>query len=245
MPRAFLILLLLVPLCSQAQVRVAVASNFVATLEILAEEFERQGGGSIEIIPGSSGKLYAQIKQQAPYDLFLSADLSRAESTAELPHAASEPVLYAEGRLVLWSSHADRIPSDLAMLGRLLSSLKQKDLAIANPRLAPYGKAAQDCMDLHGESGRNWITGENVSQAFQYARSGNAEFCLISMAQGMNAGTGAYAEIPVEWHEPIEQYMVLLELPSRKKRAEDARAFWDFLQGEEATRIIESQGYAR
>ena len=226
-------------------VRVAVASNFVGTAAELGESFEGDTGHEVELIPGSSGKLYAQIVNGAPFDLFLSADAERpARLEAEGLAVAGSRRTYAEGRLVAWSSAP--APDGSACLAALRPGVAGK-VAIANPALAPYGAAARAYLEhagLWAGVEPRLVYGENIAQTLQFAAGGGAVVAFVAAAQltGDNAPKGVCAEpLPAASHPPIAQQLVLLE------RAADnvaASAFLDYLASDAARARIEASGYA-
>jgi molybdate transport system substrate-binding protein len=161
------------------EIRIAVASNFHRTMVDLIERYEARDGHRAVVIPGSSGKHYAQILNGAPFDVFFSADARRPELLEEQGRAVpGSRYTYALGRLVLWSVRSDLVDSG----GTVLGHGSFRHLAIANERLAPYGAAAKDLLMARGLWERlasRIVRGENVAQAFQFVASGNAELGLI------------------------------------------------------------------
>lgn len=224
------------PAAQAADLHVACASNFTATLERLAAAFERGRPDRLRISSGSTGKLYAQIRQGAPFDILLAADRERPA----LLHAqglADAPVVYAIGRLALYAPAGE--PRTLLERGAFTH------LAIANPRTAPYGAAARAVL----EGMRRWsalqprlVIGENIGQTFQFVHSGNAELGFVALAQlrALGVPQDRYWPVPAEQHPPLEQAAVLLR-GSRAPAA--ARRFLDYLQGEAARGLIERDGY--
>lgn len=220
-----------------ADISVAVASNFLGTLNKLAADFEtRQPAHRIRISSGSTGKLYAQIMHGAPYDLFLSAD---REHPARLHQQglAETPVTYAIGRLVLYAPQGK--PRERLERGDF------KHLAIANPNTAPYGAAARAVLQnlhlweaLHARL----VIGENIGQAFQFVHSGNAELGFVALAQvrALTDLKGAYWEVPRERHAALEQQGALLQ---RSRVPDAAQEFLDYLLSDAAQRLIERDGY--
>ncbi len=231
------LLLLLIGVQAMADdIRVAVASNFATTMETLAHRFEQASGHHVIVIPGASGRLYAQILHGAPFDAFFSADSERPEKLENSGHAIeSSRFTYAIGRLVLWSRDGSLIGSD----GR--ATLKEgrfERLAIANPRLAPYGRAAAQVLENIGfTAGNRIVRGENVGQAYQFVHSGAAELGLVSASQLVSGEKGSRWDIPQQLYDPIEQQAILLNDSSA------ARAFFDWLQTGAARDIIRQHGY--
>lgn len=223
---------------------VAVASNFAPTLDAIVEAFQAQDGHRITVASGASGKIYAQIRHGAPFDAFLSADQAKPAALVAAGLALPDSRFsYALGALVLWSADPARVDP----LGQVLSRGDFRHLALANPRLAPYGVAALEvlqALNLLEATRLRWVLGENIAQAYQFVHSGNAELGLVARAQvwreGRLTGGSAWA-VPASLHAPIRQDAVLLQA-GRDNPA--ARALLQFLRGEQARRIIESQGYA-
>ncbi len=237
-----LCLLLTVRPVAAGEASVAVAANFLPVLRDLARDFTREQGHRLRLSAGSTGKLYAQIRHGAPFDLFLAADAARPRRLEREGQAvAGSRFTYAIGRLVLWSPRADRFDDGLAWLreGRF------RRLALANPKTAPYGRAARQFLARRGLwsrlSGR-LIRGESVAQAYQFVASGNAEAGLVALAlvQARDGG-GSVWPVPAGEHEPIVQQAVLL---LRGADNPAARAFHAWLQGEGARRRIAAAGYA-
>ncbi|WP_242634414.1 molybdate ABC transporter substrate-binding protein [Marinobacter salicampi] len=225
-----------------AEALVAVASNFSATAEALAQRFEAQTGHTITFSFGSTGKLYAQIAHGAPFDAFLAADEERpARAEAEGHALPGSRFTYAEGKLVLWSPVAGRFEEGEAWL-------MQQDfrrLAIANPKTAPYGRAARDLLEQLGiidQVQKRLVRGESIAQAFQFAATRNTDAGLVALAQLSDEDTqnGSYWPVPEHYYEPIYQQAVLL---MRGQDNEAARDWLEFLQQPEALELIEQHGY--
>ena len=223
-----------------AEVRVAVAANFAATLHTLAEDFSSRTGHRVMVSSGSTGKHYAQIRNGATFDVFLAADSARPERLeAEGIGIANSRFTYAIGRLALW------VPGqhELGPPERYLRNADVRHLAIANPRLAPYGLAAEQALRAWGLWERlqpKLVRGENIAQAFQFVATGNASAGLVALPSLLAGGrpvAGSYRVIPPELHQPIDQQGLLL------RRGEAADAFLDYLQGEVAAGLIRSAGY--
>ncbi|WP_207061833.1 molybdate ABC transporter substrate-binding protein [Motiliproteus sp. SC1-56] len=195
--------------------QVAVASNFKRAFTAIASRFEAEYGHPVVATYGATGKHYAQILQGAPFDLFLAADTERPRQLERAGIALSgSRITYAEGRLALWGPNAH---GESALMMRLKTG-RFKHLAIANPRFAPYGRAAQealDALDLWEQVSDRLVRGENVAQAYQFVSSGNADLGLVAYAQLIgdrhaDKQTGAYTLIPDTLHQPIRQQAVLL-----------------------------------
>ena len=222
------------------EIHIAVASNFTTTMRVLAERFEEQTGHAVVLLPGSTGKHFAQIMNGAPFDAFFAADTQRPERLeAEGRIIPGSRFTYAIGKLVLWSPDPDLVDS----YGAVLESGTFRRLAIANPRLAPYGRAAQQFLESRGilkSLQPKLVRGENISQAFQFVASGNAELGLVALSQLMQSGRhgeGSRWQVPDKLHTPIEQQAVLL---SDSAAAVD---FMRFAKSESARAIIRDSGY--
>ena len=223
---------------------VAVATNFLNTARILEAEFERAGEHHVTLTSGATGKLYAQIGNGAPYDVFLSADQARPEMLEKSGLGVSgSRFTYARGRLVIWSSDPSRIR---ATPNGTLGQTDIRALAIANPRLAPYGQAAMEVLTslqaLDGLEDR-LVFGENVGQAFALIATANADLGLVSLSQVTgrdNVEERGYVEIDPALHQPIRQDAVLLQHGAENAAA---LAFVAFLRSNPATAIIVASGY--
>jgi molybdate transport system substrate-binding protein len=222
------------------ELTVAVAANFATTLAEIAAKFEQRSATQIIIVRGSTGKLYAQLLNGAPYDIFFAADTQRpALLEAQQQAVAGSRFSYAIGRLVLWSPDPQLVDKSAAVL----HSADFEYLAIANPRHAPYGAAAQQFLSSAGV----WETlqprlvrGENINQAFQFVASGNASLGLVARSQLANeryGSSGTSWEVPESAHEPIVQEAILI------KDSEAARTFIKFVRSDIAQRIITAHGY--
>jgi len=195
------------------EVHVAVAANFAAPMKLLASEFQRESGHRALVSLGATGQLAAQIRQGAPFGVLLAADATTPSKLASDGYALAETQrTYAIGRLVLWSRDANYVDTQ----GDLLRNGNFRRLAIANPKLAPYGAAAMQTLSALGlrEKLRSKIVeGANINQAFQFVASGNAELGFVSMSQVMREGRlqrGSAWIVPANLHEPIRQDVILL-----------------------------------
>ncbi len=228
------------------RVTVAVAANFAQPMAELETLFEASGAHELTLVSGSTGQLYAQIVNAAPYDVFLSADRERPRRLTEAG-LGNAPFTYALGRLALWTRE-QRFAGGLTLDALTTSDFRR--LAIANPRLAPYGVAAREALQAMGL----WETlqakivfGENVGQAFAMVETRNAEFGLVALSAAVaymggtaDLGHVAYVTVPPEYHSPIRQDAILL---SRGQDNPAAQAIIGFLQGADARRIIEAAGF--
>ena len=222
------------------EIRVAAASNSRAVLQELAVRFEKSTDHELVLIFGSTGKNYAQIVNGAPFDVFLAADAERPQKleAAGLTVEGSR-FTYALGRLVLWSADDGLVDAE----SRTLGTADFRRLAIANPALAPYGRAAMEAIDKLGQRERvegKLVVGENVGQAFQYVVSGNAELGLVAWSllhQGDRPMRGSWWLVPESLHGPIEQQAVQL------KTGQAAETFLAFLRSKKAIEILRAYGY--
>ncbi len=244
--RSFLLPFICAALCVSAQadeVRVAVAANFATPLKTLAAEFEKDTGHTLALSAGATGKLYAQIKSGAPFDVFLSADdETPARLEKEGDAVAGSRFTYAVGRLMLWSAQ----PNTVDAQGAVLKTGNFKHLALAAPHLAPYGAAAVQTLTQLGlltALQPRFVQGESIGQTYSFVASGNAELGFVALSQvfengRINQGSGWI--VPASLHEPLRQDAVLLTR-SRDKAA--ARALLAFLQGSKARGLIRAFGY--
>lgn len=230
------------------QALIAVASNFSGTAAELAADFHKTTGHTIVITAGSSGKLYAQLSNGAPFAAFLSADVERAQKLEQdgLVVPGSR-FTYAVGRLALWSASPRNAGKSCGAELRLGHFDK---LALANPLTAPYGAAAIEVLKAMGidpdKLAGRLVQGENIAQTLQFVESGSADLGFVALSQvlpGSNAarvGTCLW-EIPMQQHQPIEQQAVLM-----KKFAGNAAAsgFLAYLASPRALKTIEAHGYA-
>ena len=223
---------------------VAVASNFVPVAEEIGVRFAEQTGHEVRISPGSTGKLYAQISNGAPYDVFLSADSDRPALLVANKYGVAETrITYAVGSLVLWSRDPKYEESGCL---EQLQDLGKDHLAIANPETAPYGTAARDYLIQAGLWERvkpRLVYGENISQTLQFVASGNASMGLIAKSQSVDTrlpkATCSWP-VPTSTHHALEQQAVLLV---RAAGDTVAMRFLDFLTSPSAREIIARHGY--
>lgn len=223
-------------------VRVAVAANFTPVLKELGQTFERQTGNRLVVSTGSTGKLYAQIANGAPYDVLLAADDTHPRELEQAGFAEKGGTfVYAYGRLVLWSARPNYVDAD----GAVLKSGRYTRLAMANPVTAPYGAAALAVLKrLHRyDLARSRIVrGEDIGQTFQFVASGNADlgFVALSQVKARAQQPGSSWLVPTDLYPPIAQGAVLL---TRGAHNAGARAFIAFLKSSAARTVIERFGY--
>lgn len=217
---------------SADEVQVAVAANFTAPIQAIAKEFEKDTGHRLVAAYGATGQFYTQIKNGAPFQVFLSADDStpaKLEQEGEI--VPGSRFTYAIGTLALWSPKAGYVDAK----GEVLKSGSFRHLSIANPKTAPYGLAAT--------LGPKLVEGQNISQAYQFVSSGNAELGFVALSQIYKDGkvaTGSAWIVPAELHDPIRQDAVIL---NKGKDNAAAKALVDYLKGAKAAALIKSYGY--
>ena len=220
------------------ELRIAVAANFAVPAETLAAAFEAETGTSVSVSSGSSGALFAQITQGAPFAIFLSADAARPKALEDQGLAiAGSRFTYALGKLALWSAEDGVVDDE----GAVLRTDRFSHLAIANPETAPYGTAAIESLEALGvlpEVEARLVIGQSVAQAFQFAQSGNAELGFVALSQLGNAAGGSHWLVPSDLYQPIRQDAVLLV-----SNNPDADAFIAYLKDSEAREIIAGFGY--
>lgn len=222
-----------------AEVSVAVAANFTAAMQKIAPLFEQETGHKLSVAYGSTGRFYAQIKNGAPFQVLLAADdetpAKLEKDNLALPNSR---FTYAVGRLVLWS----KSPTLVDKQGDVLKTDKFDKLALADPRLAPYGLAAVETMQALGLLDKlkpRLVQGENIAQTFQFVSTQNAQLGFVALSQ-IPPQEGSAWLVPSHLHTPIRQDAVLL---NKGKNEPAAAALLQFLRGEKARAIIRSHGY--
>ena len=226
------------------EVRVALASNFLSTFDVLKKSFERESGHTTIVSPGASGKLYAQIVHGAPFDVFFSADAYRPTLLEENGLAVlGSRFAYAVGQLTLWSP-APNLLQDNGL--EVLRDGAFSHLAIANPKTAPYGKAAEQVLRALGVWNMiqsKLVQGENIGQTLQFVASHNAELGFVGLSQVLDPKMkekGSRWDVPPTMHEPLTQDVVLLKTGEHNPAA---KALLIFLTSPIARSIIERYGY--
>lgn len=220
------------------KIHIAVAANFTAAMKEISAQFEQQTGHKLLVSYGSTGKLYAQIINNAPFEIFLAADQKRPQLLHEKDKLGEKPATYAIGKLVLWSRDSQRDVSEAA-----LKAGNFKKIALANPKTAPYGAAAVQIMEhlqVAKTLRKKWIVGDTVAQTYQFIATGNVELGFVALAQIVLDESGAHWDVPQDYYTPIHQDAMLL-----KRGAENpaARAFMDYLYSDAAKTIIDKFGY--
>ena len=221
-------------------IRVAVASNFEKPAKAIAKAFEKESGHTVTLAFGSTGKHYAQIINGAPFEVFLAADIRRPKLLEKEGIAIDgSRFTYAIGKIALWSPNENLVDAK----ANVLTEGNFKRIALANPKLAPYGAAAQTVL----EKRRAWkgirkrfVLGENIAQTYQFVASENAQLGFVALSQIQQPGKsieGSYFVFDPALYEPIAQQAVLL------KDSDTAREFLEFLRGEAVLEIITGYGY--
>ncbi|MEN6474480.1 MAG: molybdate ABC transporter substrate-binding protein [Syntrophaceae bacterium] len=230
------------PAMAEDTLKAAVAANFIAPFEELAAQYQRQTGVKVEATFTSSGKLYAQIVNGAPFDLFLSADEDRPRKLAD-KGLCGTPFVYAKGRVVLFTTRKDLCGAKDWL--SIVTRADVKKLAVANPETAPYGAAAKKALEqtnLWETLQPRLVFPQDIAQAFQYAGTGatDAGFCALSSALTKEGAKGCY--LPVPQAPAIVQSGCLLTASPHKVQSEK---FTAFLNSPEALKIIQRFGYTR
>ncbi|MDP3835545.1 MAG: molybdate ABC transporter substrate-binding protein [Hydrogenophaga sp.] len=226
-----------------AETQVAVAANFAEPIKAIAAVLEKTTGHTLQVTVGATGRLYAQIRNGAPFDVLLAAD-TRAPEQLEADGLAQpgSRFTYATGKLVLWSADPARVDAR----GAVLKTGGFRKLAIANPKTAPYGAAAVDVMDKLGLTAAltpKLVQGESIGQTYNFAFTGNAEIAFVAMSQVLDGGrlkSGSMWVVPQNLYAPIRQDAVLLR---RAANNEAARALMKLLQSPNIKDLIRSYGY--
>ena len=228
--------------CAQP-VHVAVAANFAAPMKRLAATFEQGSGHKLLLSYGASGKLVAQIRNGAPFDVLLAADTASVQQLAqEQLVVAGTPFSYATGRLMLWSAQGALVDAK----GQVLKQQRFAHLAVAAPQLAPYGAAAMQTLTRLGLApalAPKLVQGESIAQTYSFVASGNAELGFVALSQVWENGAltrGSGWLVPATLHDPLRQQAALL---TRAANNPGARTLLQFLKTDQAKAVIRSFGY--
>ncbi|WP_426669556.1 molybdate ABC transporter substrate-binding protein [Mucilaginibacter sp. McL0603] len=222
--------------------KVAVAANLQSVIKVLGKDFKQKTGIEIEPIVGSSGNLTTQIKNGAPFDLFLSADMGFPETLYKEGFGAKEPAVYAYGSLIICSTQNIGFEN----WERALLSQRIKKIAIANPTIAPYGKAAEESLKLKGildDIKSKVVTGESIAQVNTYITTGVVDVgfttrALVKDAEGKT--TLYWKEIDPKSYTPIKQGMIIIK---QTKDNTDALKFYEYMLSPAAKAILKEYGY--
>lgn len=224
-------------------VQVAVAANFTAPMQQIAAAFEQATGNHVKLAFGATGKFYAQIHAGAPFEILLAADdETPAKLVKEGQAEAASKFTYAVGKLVLWSPKPGLVDAE----GAVLKSPAITHVSYCNPKLAPYGAAAVQAMQglgLYDSLTSRLVQGENITQAYQFVASGNAEIGFVALSQVWKNGKlaeGSMWQVPSKLYNPIRQDAVLLKAGEGHPAA---AALLDYLRSEPARAVIRSYGY--
>lgn len=224
-------------------VQVAVAANFTAPIQAIAKEFEADTGHKLVAAYGATGQFYTQIKNGAPFEVFLAADdTTPAKLEKEGDTVPGSRFTYAVGKLALWSAKEGYVDDK----GAVLKANQYRHLSIADPKAAPYGLAATQVLaklDLTDATKDKIVTGQNITQAYQFVSTGNAELGFVALSQVYKDGkvtSGSAWLVPADLHDPIKQDAVIL---TKGKDSAAARALVEYLKGPKAAAVIKSYGY--
>lgn len=234
-----LVLFVLLPMASAGQIRVAVAANFLSTLNVIKPVYENLTGDQLIISSASTGSLYAQIINGAPFDVLLAADRSYPEKLTLAGKAIKRSrFVYAKGQLVLWGRNPEKPITKTSML-----ELGQQRLAIANPRIAPYGRAALEVLQQFDVTIKT-VRGGSINQAFQFVASGNVSLGLVALSQVLNPNNiynrKNYWQVPASYYQTLDQEAVLLKYGANNEKA---KQFLEYLKSASARKIILRYGY--
>lgn len=225
------------------EAQVAVAANFTAPIQAIAADFKKDTGHTLVAAYGATGQFYAQIKNGAPFEVFLSADDSTPQKLeSEGDTVKGSRFTYAVGTLALWSAKEGYVDAK----GDVLQKNQYQHLSIANPKAAPYGLAATQVLAKLGLTDQvksKLVEGQNITQAYQFVSTGNAELGFVALSQIYKDGkvsSGSAWIVPGQMYDPIKQDAVIL---NKGKDNPAAKALVDYLKGPKAAAIIKSYGY--
>jgi len=240
------VLCLWVATARAAEITVAAASDLNFAFKEIVADFEKKTGNTVKLSLGSSGNFFAQLSNGAPFDLFFSADIGYPRKLEEA--GLAEPgtlYMYAVGRIVVWVPKGS--PIDVGVLGmKALQHPSVKKVAIANPKHAPYGRAAVAAMEhfkVHDAVKDKLVLGENISQTAQFIQTGGADIGILALSLAVAPAmkeTGAFWEVPVEAYPRLEQGAVVLKAAKDSKAA---RAFLDYIKSSGGTAVFKRYGF--
>jgi molybdate transport system substrate-binding protein len=247
-PRAKIICVVFIAFLSiesfgQGKILIAAASDLKFALDSVAGVFRKKHSGTVEITYGSSGKLFEQVSNGAPFDIFFSADIEYPNKLKEKGLTASDIYIYGVGRIVVWSK---KIDVEKEGMNSLLSPGVKK-IAIANPLHAPYGKRAEEALKfykMHDAAKTKLVLGENISQTAQFVTTGAADIGIIAyslaLSPNMKKENGKFYLIPENAHQRLEQAVVV----TKQGKANDfARTFLSFVKSSEAKQVLSYFGF--
>lgn len=231
-------------LCAE-EITIAAASDLNFAFKELISEYETASGNQVKLTLGSSGNFFAQIQNGAPFDIYFSADIAYPQKLEEAGLTVPGSLYrYAIGRTVLWTRRES--PLDVTQGFAALRQPLVKNIAIANPKHAPYGRAAVAAMEhfkVYDTVKDRLVIGENVSQAAQFVESGAADIGIIALSLALAPAMskkGTYWEIPTEAHPPLEQGAVIVKA---SKRADSAKQFLEFVKSRQGVAIMKRYGF--
>ena len=241
-----LVIALWTPIGVAQQINVAAASDLQSAFQDLSTRFQKDTGKTVKLTFGSSGNFFAQIQNGAPFDLFFSADIDYPRKL-EAAGLAEPGTLYpyATGKIVLWVANESKL--DLSAGLKVLLDPSVKKIAIANPAHAPYGRAAVAAMQherIYDQASPKFVLGENISQAMQFAASGNADIGIVALSLALTPALkekGRYVEVSTDTYPPIEQAAVVVKSSPNK---ESARQFLEFVKTPAMLELMRSYGFA-
>ena len=238
-------LILLISLSISGEIRVVAASDLIYALNQVKSKYQsRYQNDKISISFGSSGKAFTQIIHNAPYDIYLSANMSYVERLHKRGLTATKPKAYAYGRIGIWVANSKDINISKGM--DILLDKKIKKISIANPRHAPYGVAAVEALKSQGYYSKvrqKLVMGENVSQTAQFALSGASDAGIVPISLAISKemkSRGKFYLFPSNWHKPIKQGYALLK---RASNNHSAKRFEEYLSSKEAREIFKEYGF--
>ncbi|RPH78681.1 MAG: molybdate ABC transporter substrate-binding protein [Nitrospiraceae bacterium] len=227
------------------EITIAAASDLNFAFRDIVAEYEKTTGNHVRLSLGSSGNFFAQIQNGAPFDLYFSADIAYPRKLEEAALIVPGSLYqYAVGRIVLWTGHESRI--DVTQGFEVLREPTVKKVAIANPKHAPYGRAAVAAMEyfkVYDQVKDKLILGENISQAAQFIESGACDIGIVALSLAVAPAMkskGVYWEVPAEAHPPLDQGAVILK---SSKQQESAKQFLAFIKGERGQEIMKRYGF--
>ncbi len=243
--KVFILILLFASSLQAEELSVAAAADLNFALREVATAYEKKTGNTLKISFGSSGNFFTQIENGAPFDIFFSADVDFPNQLAAA--SLTEPgtlYAYATGKIVLWVPNHSKL--DLSRGLQVLLDPAVKKIAIANPKHAPYGRAAEAALRksaLYDKVASKLALGENISQTSQFVETGNADIGILALSLA-SAPTmkshGRFVEVPAELYPPLQQAAVILKRSSHKKTARD---FFEFLKSSQARDIFQRYGF--
>jgi molybdate transport system substrate-binding protein len=227
------------------EIAIAAASDLNFAIKDLITEYEKATGNHVKLSLGSSGNFYAQIQNGAPFDLYFSADIGYPKKLEEAGLTVPGSLYrYAVGRIVLWTNHTSQ--RDVSKGLEMLRNPAVKKIAIANPKHAPYGRAAVAAMQhfkVYDDAKERLVLGENISQAAQFIESGACDVGIIALSLALAPTmkvAGTYWEIPSEAHPPLEQGAAILKSSKQQKTAQQ---FVEFMQSSQGQEIMSRYGF--